>query len=73
MQTRLKIGIPIHLNILRKLEEIARKHSVLFDVEVLEERLNIDMLIENNAVVYNRIANNRVYRAPHIGNTCTVK
>jgi LDH2 family malate/lactate/ureidoglycolate dehydrogenase len=39
MQTRLKIGIPIHLNILRKLEEIARKHGVLFDVEVLEERL----------------------------------
>jgi LDH2 family malate/lactate/ureidoglycolate dehydrogenase len=38
MQTRLKIGIPIHLNILENLKEIARRAGVKFDVEIVEER-----------------------------------
>jgi LDH2 family malate/lactate/ureidoglycolate dehydrogenase len=37
MQTRLKIGIPIHLNILENLREIARRVGVKFDVEIVEE------------------------------------
>jgi L-2-hydroxycarboxylate dehydrogenase (NAD+) len=38
MQTRLKIGIPIHLNILENLREIARRVGMKFDVEIVEER-----------------------------------
>jgi hypothetical protein len=37
MQTRLKIGIPIHLNILENLREIARRVGVKFDIEIVEE------------------------------------
>ncbi len=37
MQTRLKIGIPIHINILENLGEIARRVGVKFDIEIVEE------------------------------------
>jgi LDH2 family malate/lactate/ureidoglycolate dehydrogenase len=37
MQTRLKIGIPIHLNILENLREIARRVGVKFDIEIVDE------------------------------------
>ena len=39
MQTRLKIGIPLHLNIVENLKKIASKVGVKFDVEIVEERL----------------------------------
>ncbi len=39
MQTRLKIGIPLHLNIAEGLKKIASKVGVKFDVEVVEEHL----------------------------------
>lgn len=39
MQTRLRIGIPLHLNILENLRSIASRVGVKFDLEILEERL----------------------------------
>ncbi len=35
MQTRLKIGIPLHVNVVEELKSIAKKASVKFDVELL--------------------------------------
>jgi LDH2 family malate/lactate/ureidoglycolate dehydrogenase len=37
MQTRLKIGIPIHLNILENLKKTASRIGVKFDVEIVKE------------------------------------
>ena len=39
MQKRLKIGIPLHLNILENLKNIASRVGVRFDLEILEEHL----------------------------------
>jgi LDH2 family malate/lactate/ureidoglycolate dehydrogenase len=39
MQTRLKIGIPLHPNIVEELKNIASKVGTKFDIEVVEEHL----------------------------------
>jgi LDH2 family malate/lactate/ureidoglycolate dehydrogenase len=39
MQTRLRIGIPLHINIFENLKKIASRVGIRFDVEVVEERL----------------------------------
>jgi hypothetical protein len=35
MQTRLRIGIPLHITVVEELRNIAKKASVKFDVEFL--------------------------------------
>jgi hypothetical protein len=35
MQTRLRIGIPLHLSIVEELKSIAKRVGVKFDVETL--------------------------------------